>query len=110
MVNSIRDDHDRPEIADKTYIEPLTLKTLTAIIEKNALMPCCRLSAAKRDNLSVELYENGVLDKFGVQMIGANKRDQGRRDRGLFKAAMDRSVFKVPRWIRSYVGRGGGDR
>ncbi|MEP6903806.1 MAG: carbamoyl phosphate synthase large subunit, partial [Actinomycetota bacterium] len=61
-----------PEIADKTYVEPLTLETVAAIIEKerpDALLPTVGGQTAL--NLSVELYEHGILDKFGVKMIGA---------------------------------------
>src|SRR6187549_1028709 len=62
-----------PEIADKTYIEPLTVETVSAIIEKekpDALLPT--VGGQTGLNLSVELYEQGILDKFGVKMIGAN--------------------------------------
>ena len=80
-----------PEIADRTYIEPLTLETLTAIIEKerpDALLPT--VGGQTGLNLSVELYEHGILDKFGVQMIGANiDAIKVGEDRELFKAAMD---------------------
>ena len=80
-----------PEIADHTYIEPLTLETLTAIIEKerpDALLPT--VGGQTGLNLSVELYEAGILDKFGVQMIGANiNAIRVGEDRELFKAAMD---------------------
>ncbi len=88
-----------PEIADKTYIEPLTLETLTAIIQKewpDALLPTVGGQTAL--NLSVELYENGVLEKFGVQMIGAdiNAIKVG-EDRELFKAAMDEIGIESPK-------------
>ena len=80
-----------PEIADHTYIEPLTLETLTAIIEKerpDALLPT--VGGQTGLNLSVELHEQGILDKFGVQMIGANiDAINVGEDRELFKAAMD---------------------
>src|SRR3989440_11134345 len=62
-----------PEIADKTYVEPLTFETLSAIIEKerpDAVLPT--VGGQTGLNLSVELYEKGVLDKYGVKMIGAN--------------------------------------
>ncbi len=80
-----------PEIADKTYIEPLTVEAVTAIIEKerpDAVLPT--VGGQTGLNLSVELYERGVLDKFGVKMIGANI-DAIRigEDRELFKKAMD---------------------
>ncbi|MEJ7846943.1 MAG: carbamoyl-phosphate synthase large subunit [Pyrinomonadaceae bacterium] len=80
-----------PEIADRTYVEPLTLETLTAIIEKerpDALLPT--VGGQTGLNLSVELFEKGVLDKFGVQLIGANiDAIKVGEDRELFKAAMD---------------------
>ncbi|MGB7201772.1 MAG: carbamoyl-phosphate synthase large subunit [Pyrinomonadaceae bacterium] len=80
-----------PEIADRTYIEPLTLETVTAIIEKerpDALLPT--VGGQTGLNLSVELYEKGVLDKFGVKLIGANiDAIKVGEDRELFKKAMD---------------------
>jgi carbamoyl-phosphate synthase large subunit len=80
-----------PEIADKTYVEPLTIETLTAIIEKerpDAALPT--VGGQTGLNLSVELYETGVFDKFGVQMIGANiDAIKVGEDRELFKKAMD---------------------
>ncbi len=88
-----------PEIADKTYIEPLTLETLTAIIEKerpDALLPT--VGGQTGLNLSVELYEHGILDKFGVQMIGANiNAIRVGEDRELFKKAMDEIGIPSPR-------------
>ena len=88
-----------PEIADRTYIEPLTLETVTAIIEKerpDALLPT--VGGQTGLNLSVELYEQGVLDKFGVKLIGANV-DAIRvgEDRELFKAAMDEIGIPSPK-------------
>jgi carbamoyl-phosphate synthase large subunit len=80
-----------PEIADRTYIEPLTLETVTSIIEKerpDALLPT--VGGQTGLNLSVELYERGVLDKFGVKLIGANiDAIKVGEDRELFKKAMD---------------------
>jgi carbamoyl-phosphate synthase large subunit len=80
-----------PEIADKTYVEPLTIETVTAIIEKekpDALLPT--VGGQTGLNLSVELFEQGVLDKFNVKLIGANIESiKVGEDRELFKAAMD---------------------
>ena len=80
-----------PEIADRTYVEPLTLETVTAIIEKerpDALLPT--VGGQTGLNLSVELYEKGILDKFGVKLIGANiDAIKVGEDRELFKKAMD---------------------
>ena len=80
-----------PEIADRTYIEPLTVETLTAIIEKerpDALLPT--VGGQTGLNLSVELFEQGILDKYGVKLIGANiDAIKVGEDRELFKKAMD---------------------
>jgi len=88
-----------PEIADKTYVEPLTVETVTAIIEKerpDALLPT--VGGQTGLNLSVELYEEGILDKFGVKMIGANiNAIKVGEDRELFKAAMDEIGIPSPK-------------
>ena len=80
-----------PEIADRTYVEPLTLETLMAIIEKerpDAVLPT--VGGQTGLNLSVELFEKGILDKFGVKLIGANvDAIKVGEDRELFKKAMD---------------------
>ena len=80
-----------PEIADRTYIEPLTVETLKAIIEKerpDALLPT--VGGQTGLNLSVQLHESGVLSEFGVTLIGANIESiKVGEDRELFKAAMD---------------------
>ncbi|HVF46769.1 MAG TPA: carbamoyl-phosphate synthase large subunit [Pyrinomonadaceae bacterium] len=81
-----------PEIADRTYIEPLNLETVAAIIEKerpDALLPT--VGGQTGLNLSVELYERGILEKYGVRLIGANiDAIKVGEDRELFKAAMDK--------------------
>jgi len=80
-----------PEIADRTYVEPLNLESATAIIEKerpDALLPT--VGGQTGLNLSVELYEKGILDKYGVKLIGANiNAIKVGEDRELFKKAMD---------------------
>ena len=80
-----------PEIAERTYVEPLNLESLTAIIERerpDALLPT--VGGQTGLNLSVELYEQGILDKFGVKLIGANiDAIRVGEDRELFKNAMD---------------------
>src|SRR5438034_1929653 len=61
-----------PEFADATYVEPITLESLTAIIEKerpDALLPT--LGGQTALNATVRLAEAGVLDRFGVRLIGA---------------------------------------
>src|SRR6187402_3175361 len=62
-----------PEIADKTYIEPLTVETVTAIIARerpDAILPTVGGQTAL--NLAVDLAKAGVLDKYSVKLIGAS--------------------------------------
>jgi carbamoyl-phosphate synthase large subunit len=80
-----------PEMADKTYIEPLTIESVTAIIEKekpDALLPTVGGQTAL--NLAVALYEKGILEANKVELIGANiDAIKLAEDRELFKQAMD---------------------
>ncbi len=81
-----------PVMADRTYIEPLTIEAATMVIEKErpqALLPT--LGGQTALNIAVELAETGVLDHFGVELIGANSEVINRAEnRDQFKAAMDR--------------------
>ncbi|MEW6571013.1 MAG: carbamoyl-phosphate synthase large subunit [Nitrospirota bacterium] len=93
-----------PEMADATYIEPLTADTIEMIIKKekpDALLPTMGGQTAL--NLAVELSEIGILDKYGVELIGA-KLDAIKKaeDRELFKKAMEKIGLEVPR--SAYVG------
>jgi carbamoyl-phosphate synthase large subunit len=88
-----------PDTADHTYIEPLTLASVTEIIRKerpHALLPTVGGQTAL--NLAVALADAGVLDEFGVEMIGA-KREAVKiaEDRQLFKQAMDEAGLPMPR-------------
>ncbi|HXF43112.1 MAG TPA: hypothetical protein VNK26_05175, partial [Pyrinomonadaceae bacterium] len=88
-----------PEIADRTYIEPLTLEYAVAVIEQelpDALLPT--VGGQTGLNLAVELYEKGVLEKYGIKLIGANI-DAIRigEDRELFKAAMEEAGIPTPK-------------
>lgn len=87
-----------PEIADKTYIEPLVPEIVEEIIKKerpDALLPT--LGGQTGLNLAVQLYESGVLDKYGVELIGANyEAIKKGEDRELFKKAMENIGLKVP--------------
>jgi carbamoyl-phosphate synthase large subunit len=88
-----------PETADVTYIEPLTADFLEMIIEKerpDVLLPTMGGQTAL--NLAVELAEKGILEKYGVELIGA-KLDAIRKaeDRELFKEAMKKIGLDVPR-------------
>jgi carbamoyl-phosphate synthase large subunit len=80
-----------PEMADRTYIEPLTVESLTAIIaaeKPDALLPTVGGQTAL--NLSVELFEQGILTEHGVELIGANiDAIKLAEDRDLFKKAME---------------------
>jgi carbamoyl-phosphate synthase large subunit len=88
-----------PEFADRTYIEPLTADTLAAILRRErpqALLPT--LGGQTALNLAMELHQSGVLEKYGVEMIGA-RADVIRKaeDRQLFKEAMLRIGLDMPR-------------
>ncbi len=88
-----------PVLADATYIEPITPDVVARIIEKerpDALLPT--MGGQTGLNTSLALEEMGVLDKFGVEMIGA-KRDaiEMAEDRKLFREAMDRIGLENPR-------------
>jgi len=87
-----------PEFADRTYIEPLTVEVLTAIIERerpDAVLPT--VGGQTGLNLAVALAEGGVLDQYGVQMIGANLQAiKIAEDRRLFKQAMEEIGLEVP--------------
>ncbi len=87
-----------PETADITYIEPLNLRTLTEIIEKekpDALLP--NLGGQTGLNLASELSKQGVLEQYGVKVIGVNlDAIQRGEDRIEFKAAMDRLQVPMP--------------
>ncbi|WP_204112915.1 carbamoyl-phosphate synthase large subunit [Shimia biformata] len=88
-----------PELADATYIEPITPEVVAKIIEKerpDALLPT--MGGQTGLNTSLALEEMGVLEKFGVEMIGA-KRDaiEMAEDRKLFREAMDRIGLENPR-------------
>ncbi len=88
-----------PEMGDQTYIEPLTPDVVARIIEKerpDALLPT--LGGQTGLNLSVALAKNGVLDKFGVELIGAKlPAIEMAENRDLFRQAMQRIGQEVPR-------------
>src|SRR2546428_1794035 len=88
-----------PELADRTYIEPLTAEFVAKIIERErpqALLPT--LGGQTGLNIAVALAEDGTLDRLGVELIGA-KLDAIRKaeDRALFKQAMERIGLALPR-------------
>jgi carbamoyl-phosphate synthase large subunit len=87
-----------PELADRTYVEPLTVETLTAIIERerpDALLPTVGGQTAL--NLAVELAEAGVLERCGVELIGASlEAIRVAEDRLKFREAMTSIGIDVP--------------
>ena len=87
-----------PETADRTYVEPMTVTSVEQIIateRPDALLPTIGGQTAL--NLAIDLAEAGVLEKYDVQLIGANLEAINKaEDRELFRAAMDRIGLKMP--------------
>ena len=79
-----------PETADATYIEPLTMEGVRKVLEierPDAVLPT--MGGQTGLNLALSLYDNGVFDEFGVEMIGATANSiRKAEDRDLFRAAM----------------------
>ena len=88
-----------PEFADRTYIEPLQPEFLEKIIEKerpDAILPT--LGGQTALNLALALDDRGTLEKYGVEMIGADRAAiEKAEDRGKFKAAMKKIGQDLPR-------------
>jgi carbamoyl-phosphate synthase large subunit len=87
-----------PQMADATYIEPLTPEIVEKIIERekpDALLPT--VGGQTGLNLAMKLAESGVLDRYGVQLIGASPKAIAlAEDRELFKRAMINAGLRVP--------------
>ena len=87
-----------PEFADRTYIEPLTVEILHEIIRRerpDALLPT--LGGQTALNLAIQLADQGILERYQVEMIGANAEVIRRaEDRQLFKNAMLQIGLAVP--------------
>lgn len=88
-----------PEMADRTYVEPLTLPVLTAIVERerpDALLPT--VGGQTGLNCAVELAESGVLQRYGVELIGAKlPAIQTAENRLLFKQAIESIGLDLPK-------------
>jgi carbamoyl-phosphate synthase large subunit len=88
-----------PEMADATYIEPVTWQAIARIIEKerpDALLPTMGGQTAL--NTALDLAREGVLEKFGVEMIGASRDAIDKaEDRELFKKAMEKIGLECAR-------------
>jgi carbamoyl-phosphate synthase large subunit len=88
-----------PEFSDATYIEPLVIETVERVIAKerpDALLPTVGGQTAL--NLAILSYEEGILDRYGVELIGANAEAIKRaEDRLLFKKAMEEIGVDLPK-------------
>jgi carbamoyl-phosphate synthase large subunit len=88
-----------PEMADRTYIEPLTWQIVEKVIEverPDAILPT--LGGQTGLNLAMDLHHHGVLEKYRVEMIGATAEVIDKAEsRDQFKAAMERIGLKIPR-------------
>ena len=93
-----------PEIADATYIEPLTPETFEAIIAQerpDAMLPT--VGGQTGLNLALALSKNGVLEKYGVQLIGATLGAiKAAEDRLLFRETMAKAGIPTPRGGAAY--------
>ncbi|HEX3262633.1 MAG TPA: carbamoyl-phosphate synthase large subunit, partial [Solirubrobacterales bacterium] len=87
-----------PEFADRTYVEPLTVESVSAIIERerpDALLPT--LGGQTALNLASALHDRGILDRLGVELIGANYEAIRRaEDREAFRETMEVAGLRVP--------------
>ncbi len=94
-----------PEFADATYVEPLDVPSLTRIIERerpDALLPT--LGGQTALNLSIELFDAGVLTEYGVELIGASvEAIHTAENREQFKAAMQEIGLAVPKSGLAYT-------
>jgi carbamoyl-phosphate synthase large subunit len=88
-----------PEMADRTYIEPITPEMVCRVIERerpDALLPT--LGGQTGLNCAVAVAETGILEKYGVEMIGASPQViKKAEDRELFRDAMTHINLRVPR-------------
>src|SRR3989475_12652037 len=87
-----------PELADRTYVEPVTPEWVRRVIERerpDALLPTMGGQTAL--NVAMALARDGTLEQFGVELIGANARAiQMAEDRAEFAAAMQRIGLAIP--------------
>ncbi len=94
-----------PEMADKTYIEPITPKVVEKIVARerpDALLPT--LGGQTGLNVAVQVFEMGILDRYGVQMIGANYESiKKAEDRRGFKESMDTIGLDIPKSGLAYT-------
>ncbi len=88
-----------PEIADRTYVEPITPEVVIKILEKerpDAILPT--LGGQTGLNTAVEVAESGILERLGVEMIGASREVIHKaEDREKFRQAMENIGLRIPR-------------
>jgi len=94
-----------PKMADRIYIEPITVDTITKIIARerpDALLPT--LGGQTALNTAVKLAEQGILEEYNVETIGANiKAIKKSEDRQLFKEAMEKIGLDLPKSDKAYT-------
>jgi carbamoyl-phosphate synthase large subunit len=100
-----------PEFADRTYLEPLTPESVAAIIERerpDALLPT--LGGQTALNLAKALHDDGVLERFGVELIGADYDAIHRaEDREAFRETIEAAGLRVP-WSQIVTSFGEAER
>ncbi len=88
-----------PDMADRTYIEPVTPETVAKIVERER--PCAILPTLGGQtglNTAIQVAEMGILEKYGVEMIGASIPSiRKAEDRDLFRQAMHKIGLRIPR-------------
>jgi carbamoyl-phosphate synthase large subunit len=95
-----------PEFADATYIEPIHIEILEAIIKKerpDAILPTVGGQTAL--NAALDLHKHGILENYSVELIGANADSiKKAEDRELFKAAMNKIGLDMPKsaYVRNF--------
>jgi len=90
-----------PDMAERTYVEPITPEVVAKILEKerpDAILPT--LGGQTGLNTAVKLADQGVLERLGVEMLGANREVIHKaEDRELFRSAMERIGLRVPKSV-----------
>jgi carbamoyl-phosphate synthase large subunit len=90
-----------PEFADRTYVEPLIPEAIAGVIERerpDALLPT--LGGQTALNLAKALHDDGTLERFGVELIGADYEAIHRaEDREAFRTTMEEAGLRVPRSV-----------
>ena len=93
-----------PDVANRTYIEPITAEVLEKIIERERPDACLSTMGGQTGlNTAVEVYEKGIFDKYGVELIGVKyEAVKKAEDREEFKRAMERIGLDLPKSACAY--------